>query len=214
MQTGLAGTATGETPDQVGTTESGAAQRPGSNAGRAEAARANWRTLLAGASPREVLARLLAGDPLGLRARVAVALADHGYVFDPDRVLLRVAARVARFSSRYRGQPELDAWLRGNIDEALLELVEDDREGADQGAASSLAVLAQPLGLSAQTLHRATIALHARTLPERRAFRRLVLEVGELDLVARELGMSATEAARAARRALEAVLAVAEEVQP
>ena len=72
----------------------------------------------------------------------------------------------------------------------------------------------KPLGLSAQTLHRATIALHTRTLEERRAFRRLVLEVAELDATARELGTSPTEAARAARRALEAVLAVAEEVAP
>jgi hypothetical protein len=212
MSRELAETVAGEAPERLGSVESGAGQRPG--AARAEAARANWRTLLAGASPREVLARLLAGDPLGLRGRVALALGDHGYVFDPDRVLLRVAARVARFSARYRGQPELDTWLRGNIDEALLELVEDDREGADAGAASSLAVLAQPLGLTAQTLHRATIALHTRTLEERRAFRRLVLEVAELDATARELGTSPTEAARAARRALEAVLAVAEEVAP
>ena len=206
MRKELAELATGAAPVEVEVGDSSPGLRPAT-------ARANWRTLLSGASPREVLARLLAGDPLGLRARVALALADHGYVFDPDRVLLRVAARVARFSARYRGQPELDTWLRGNIDEALIELVEDDREGSDAGAASSLAVLAQPLGLSAQILHRATIALHARPLEERRAFRRLVLEVGELDAVAHELGVSATEAARAARRALEAVLSVALEAQ-
>src|SRR5687767_2341511 len=60
----------------------------------------DWRVILAGASPREVLARLMNGDPLGLAVVVEQRLRVHAYLLDADRVFLRAAARCARLAVR------------------------------------------------------------------------------------------------------------------
>jgi len=112
------------------------AQVPSPQALTREPGRPHWRRLLAGSSPREVLARLVNGDPLGVRARVALRLREHCYLMDADRVYLRAVARCARFSSRYRGQPSLEEWLTERVDEALGDLLGEDLEHA-RGRASA-----------------------------------------------------------------------------
>lgn len=187
----------------------------GRRSGRSE--RANWRALLAAASPREVLARLVAGDPLELRTLVAAVLSEQGLFLDPDRAFLRSAAHVARFAQRYRGQPELDLWLRSRVLDALFELVEEERECAstEESGSPALTEFAQKLGLRPSALSRACVALNACELAERRAFRALVIESRELDDAARALSMTPTELGRAARRALESALAaLATEARP
>ena len=87
---------------------------------RGRAPRGGWRAILAAASPREVLARLMSGDPLELRALCARRIEEHRYLVDVDRVFLRAVARTARFAHRYRGLPELDTWLGEQVDTALL----------------------------------------------------------------------------------------------
>jgi hypothetical protein len=173
------------------------------------ASRASARALLAGATPREVLARLIAGDPLELRARVASGLASEALFLDPDRAFLRTAAHVARFAPRYRGQPELDAWLDARVQAALRELAEEEREQSAHGRAAptALAELAGKLKFEPAALARACVALNGCERLERRAFRALVIEAREIDVAARELGSAPSETGRAARRALEAALA-------
>ena len=61
------------------------------------------RALLAGGSPREILARLVDGDPLGLRAVVYERLRARAYLLEADRVFLRSLARVARLSDAETG---------------------------------------------------------------------------------------------------------------
>lgn len=172
-------------------------------------ARGSSRAVLAGGTPREVLARLVAGDPLELRARVAAALASEALFLDPDRAFLRAAAHVARHAPRYRGQPELDAWLEARVLAALRELAEEARESSVHGrdVPAPLAELAPKLKLEPAALARACAALNACERFERRAFRALVIEARELDLAARMLGSAPSETGRAARRALEAALA-------
>ncbi len=173
------------------------------------ASRASARALLAGATPREVIARLIAGDPLELRARVASGLASEALFLDPDRAFLRTAAHVARFAPRYRGQPELEAWLDARVQAALRELAEEEREESVHGRAAPTALveLAGKLKLEPVALARACVALNGCERMERRAFRALVIEARELDLAARELGSTPSETGRAARRALETALA-------
>lgn len=174
--------------------------------------RRDARALLSGGSPREVLARLVAGDPLGLRARVAAALGSEALFLDPDRAYLRAAAHVARFAPRYRGQPELDAWLAARVLAALRELAEEAREGAlhERATPAPLAELAQKLKLDPVALARACAALNACERLERRAFRALVIEARELDVAARDIGSTPSETGRAARRAIEVALAALE----
>jgi DNA-directed RNA polymerase specialized sigma24 family protein len=191
--------------------ESASAQSP------ARAGHAHWRQILSGASPREVLARLMAGDPLRIRGLVARKLSERAYLCDADRVFMRSIARVSRFAVRYRGQPEIDEWLSGAVDEALLDLLRDDLEAERAGGAANpddLAAfvdLARPLGLEPLAMRKVCNAFNHLPEPERRAFHALLIDGATLDAIARASGQSATESARAARRALDTLLAASEE---
>jgi DNA-directed RNA polymerase specialized sigma24 family protein len=179
----------------------------------------HWRQLLAGASPREVLARLLNGDPLDVRRAVARRLRERAYLFDADRVHLGAVARCARFALRYRGQPELDAWLADIVDQTLLDLLREEQIGERSNAPtpeddrSVYADLARPLGLEPTAMRAACAAFNREGEPERRAFYALVIEGRSLDELARENREPATDIARRARRALEAVLVAAQQLQ-
>ena len=177
----------------------------------------DWRAVLAAASPREVLARLMGGDPLGLAAVVEERLRARAYLFDADRVFLRTAARCARLAVRYRGDPPIARWLAERADEALLDLLRTDAESDLRGEPppperlAAFQVLARPLGLDPARMHRACLAHNQLPQEQRRAFRELLIEGRSLDELAANGGRSATDIARAARAALLVVLAVVDD---
>jgi DNA-directed RNA polymerase specialized sigma24 family protein len=183
----------------------------------ARAKHAHWRQILSGASPREVLARLMAGDPLHIRGLVARKLGERAYLCDADRVFMRSIARVSRFAVRYRGQPEIDEWLSGAVDEALLDLLRDDLEAeragaaADQADIAAFVDLARPLGLDPLAMRGVCNTFNHLPEAERRAFHALLIAGRSLDELASESGQSATDTARAARRALDTLLALPED---
>lgn len=205
-----------EPPDNDGPREDSelALLRGGSPSQSDAPSRAHWRQILSGASPREVLGRLMSGDPLRIRALVSSKLAERAYLCDADRVFLRATARASRFAVRYRGQPDIDEWLAGIVDEALLDLLredlEADRAGGEPDPADIAACvdLARPLGLDPRTMRSVCSAFNHLPDGERRAFQALVIDGRALDDVARASSQSATEIARAARRALDALLEV------
>ncbi len=161
-----------------------------------------WRRWLAGASPREILARIVPGDPLGVRAMVARRLRADALLLDADRVHLRALARCAREAPAYRGRPPIEPWLEENITAAIDDLSHEDGEAAALGRASAIADLARPLGLDPVAMQGACREFSRLPAHDRRAFFALVLEQRPLDEVARRDGISASEAARRARRAL------------
>ena len=173
--------------------------------------RVHWRRILAGVGPREVLARLMEGDPLDVRRRVDEGLRRRAYLFDADRVFLRALARIARLACRYRGRPALAAWVAERVDESLLDLLREDREAelrGDPAAGMEVAAfedLAAPLGLEPRRMRSVCVAFNHLPEPQRRAFLELVIEGRSLDELAGR-GIPATEIARRARGALEAVL--------
>ncbi|MBI5433292.1 MAG: hypothetical protein HZA52_10725 [Planctomycetes bacterium] len=173
---------------------------------------ADWRALFHAHDSREVLARLMHDDPLGLRARVAARLAERAYLLDVDRALLRSFARTARAALGYRGDPELDAWLDERIDEAVADLLSEDHEAERSGAAlddrqaTVFSTLGRPLGLAPAELRAACVQFNRLPPADRRAFQALVIQGRTLDELAHERRESASDAARAARRGLEALL--------
>ncbi|HVS11670.1 MAG TPA: hypothetical protein VMS76_17515 [Planctomycetota bacterium] len=183
-----------------------------SNAADIAQRRPHWRQLLSGSSPREVLARILPGDPLELRRLAGERLRERAWLCDADRVFLRAVARCARFAVRYRGQPELKAWLGERVDEALADLLREDLEAeragqpAEPEASAAYEDLARPLGLAPAAMRGVCVAFNQLPEPERKAFFALVIESRSLDELARASGAPATEIARRARRALDAVL--------
>lgn len=180
-----------------------------------------WRTLFAAASAREILARIVPDDPLGVRAVVARRLHDQALLADADRVHLRSLALVARWAPRYQGEPDFAVWLERIVDRALVEIVGDDLDEAPVPAVvntpgatapssepeSCIVASARALGLSAERLRSACRAFNRAPTDERRAFFELVLRARPLQDVARESGRSAVELARLARRALDTLLA-------
>lgn len=192
---------------------------PAANAAEAAPeATEHWRAVLGGMSPREILARLLQGDPLGLRHVVATRLATRAYLFDADRVHLRALAHCARYGVRYRGTPPLETWLEEIVDQALLDLLREDADAerrglsADADELATFVDLARPLGLEPATMRRVCLAHNLLREPERHAFHGLVIAGRTLEDVARALGQSGVEVARLARRGLEAVLIAAGQI--
>jgi len=170
-----------------------------------------WRTILAG-TPREVLARLVQGDPLGVRGVVANRLRSGSVLLDADRIHLRAIARIARSAGRYRGRPAVDAWVDGHVVQVLADVIREDHESTRAGAAApaevseAFSALAGPLGLDPGSMRRACAVFNVLPLADRAAFVDLVLRNRSLDEMARELGENATQIARRARRALDAIL--------
>lgn len=189
---------------------------------------ATWQTLFAG-STREILARLVQDDPLGVRGRIAERLRADALLLDGDRVHLRTLAKIARSAGSYRGRPELPEWVAGAVAESVEELVRemheqarrqgrgrDDRvrgqpadpttDAREARDADAFDVLAGPLGLDPQSMRTACAAFDVLPFAERTAFFDLVLESKDLDACSRAAGVNASELARRARRALEAIL--------
>jgi len=172
----------------------------------------DWKRFLATGTPREVLARLVDGDPLGVRAVVAERLKTSRRLLDAERVSLRTFARVARFACRYRGRPEFSTWLAECCDDAIDDILDEEREAAVSESASAaapseaFALLAEPLGIDSFQARRACVAIHDCTFEERDAFFEIVLAARSLDDVAQEKDCAPTLLARRARRVLLAIL--------
>lgn len=166
-----------------------------------------WRPLLAGSSPREILARIVPEDPLGVRSIVAARLRQQAYLLDADRVHLRALALCARWAPRYQGQPEIHTWLARLVDQSITELLREEQEElarveepCDAGVFHALAL---PLGLDPRSIQLGCRAFNRLALDDRAAFFELVLRGRSLDELAREGGRLAVELARSARRALD-----------
>lgn len=167
-----------------------------------------WRLLLCGASPREVLARIVRDDPLRLRARIGARLLERCLLLDADRALLRAFARIARAACRYQGRPDLGPWLDGHVDLALDDCRKADARATSEarGATGAFLELSRPLRLDPTRLGAACALFNELDDEARRVFFRLLLRRPASAEAVREAPAPAELAA--ARRALEPFLAV------
>ena len=167
------------------------------------------RTLLFG-TPREVLARISAGDPLNLRARVAAHLSEACLLIDADRLQVRALAHCARRALQLRASDSLEAFLRERVADAAEELMREDREALQSGRSSTgnLEELARPLGLDPARARVACARFNQADALDREACFQLLVVGADIDELARANQQSVTEIARRARRALETALAV------
>ena len=159
--------------------------------------------LLLTGSPREVLARIVPGDPLQLRERVADHLTRHALLFDADRVLLRSFALAARQAVGWRGRPVLHHWLEARVSEAVDQLLDEKEDVPDEDRRDAFDAFATPLGLDPTALRRACGRFDRLDHDDREAFFKLAIEGCSLDDLSRERGLSAPVLARRARRSLD-----------
>ncbi len=170
---------------------------------------ARERGLLFGGTAREILARLLDGDPLGIRPLAASRLRTRCLLMDGDGIHLRALALCARHARHYRGQPAFGAWLRERVDAAIDALLaEQGRQGSDREVEGSgvWSEMAPPLGLDPEGMRVACTAFNQLGQTERQAFFELVIDGRCPDEWAHASGINISELARCARRGLDAVL--------
>jgi hypothetical protein len=167
--------------------------------------------LLKGGSPKEILARLLAGDPLELRARCKDRLHTKALLLSLDRLQLRSVARIAHGASRWQGEPPLQAWVEERIDHSMKELMEEDVEtvrsgipqpGPDEG---HYAFLSSLLGIEPHLCPRACVAFNALPDPVRLAFFAVVVEGTRLNRYVAEGNGSPQDVKASVERAFRAL---------
>lgn len=123
-------------------------------------------SILRGSSSREILERLIDGDPLELEARCEQRMELCGYLLDLGRLHLRAVARIARAASQWNGHVKLDDFLLERIDYSMEELIQEDREAELSGIPCAdeengrYAFLAETLGIPHAMARRACVAFN------------------------------------------------------
>jgi hypothetical protein len=150
--------------------------RPGDDApqddeGAYEASGQSGEALLRGKSSREILKRLLEGDPLELEARCREQIERRGYLIDVARLQLRSVARIARAAPGRDGGVPLSEFIAERIDFSTQELIQEDREAELSGIPCAdpedgrFTFLTETLGIPTPLARRACVAFNY--LPER-----------------------------------------------
>lgn len=165
------------------------------------------RDLLWAGTPREVLARIVPEDPLGLRALVGARLRERALLCDAERVLLIAQVQCALQAVHWRGQPELSSWLLERVEEALALTLAEDWTSFELPFAVPLAVDPRRLAVACWRFNRLPFE-------QREAFFVLVLDSTGADRAARARGLSLSELARRARAALQLFFQASSPVSP
>jgi len=149
--------------------------------------------------PEELLAWLVCGDPLALRARVAQRVTQEAWLVDVERALLRAQTLVALHAREWPAGA-LEARLEACIEQALRQLaLEDDACGAEE----PLEPFCRPLGLDAGAVGEACRRFNSLPGEVREAFVAAVLLGEAPERSARMRRLSLVEFARRARLGLE-----------
>lgn len=149
--------------------------------------------------PEELLAWLVCGDPLGLRARLARQAARAAFLVDVERALLRAQTLVALHAHEWR-PAELELRLEECAGQALRELALEEEPG---GGGEPLDFCCRPLGLDARAVGEACRGFNRLPGEVREAFVAAVLAGEPPERSARARHLSLVEFARRARLGLE-----------
>ena len=79
--------------------------------------------------PRQLLARILDGDPLDLELRSEQRRDETCFLISPKRLYRKSAARVAHGGFRYEGTPPIEEWLGKCIDQSIRDILDEDESG-------------------------------------------------------------------------------------
>jgi hypothetical protein len=133
-------------------------------------------------SVKEVLRKILEGDPLGIAERCSWRLKERAVLLDASRLTLRAMARTAYRSSSYHGDPPLADWLTQRIDESIRDLVIENRESEQaeipigDDPERRFAFLTETIGVSASIARRVCVVFNDLSDDRRNAFWAMVIE--------------------------------------
>jgi hypothetical protein len=140
------------------------------------------KALFAARSPREILRRLLDGDPLEIGARAAERLRQRALLLEHESLVLRTIARTALAGFTYAGTPPMDEWLTARVDEGIADLLGEDEEAEHGGLPPSepfedrLRFISEVTGLSPTRARRACVRFNGLPDSARLAFFEVVVE--------------------------------------
>jgi len=139
-----------------------------------------------------VLAKLVEGDPLNIHERCMQRMRSRAVLVSLDRLALRAMARIARFAMKYRGLPELELWIRAQIDDSIEDLIVEDRE-AERACIPSTSsengpygFVSEALGVEPALARRVCVVFNNLADVERRAFWAVVMEGKPIERCAAE----------------------------
>lgn len=131
--------------------------------------------------PLEVLRRLSDGDPLGVHGAAETRLIERALLLDLPRLTLRAMARAAVRAPGYLGRPELEHWIGARVDEAISDLLREDREEERRGVPprepwdNRYAFLSEAMGVDPALARRLCILLNDLEDRPRHAFFHMVV---------------------------------------
>lgn len=143
----------------------------------------DWR-LLQGGVPREILARITEGDPLGLQPLSEGRLHAHAYLIHPDRLAFKFAVRAAFVSAleRYAGDPPLAQWLDQRLEETIEAILQEDTDdelcgnGMREDQELFYSMIAENAEVSLTMARRIHIVFNNLDFEQRLPFYRIVVE--------------------------------------
>ena len=79
--------------------------------------------------PRQLLARILDGDPLDLELRCELRRDETCFLISVKRLYRKSAARIAHGGCRYTGKPPIEEWIGKCIDQSIRDILDEDESG-------------------------------------------------------------------------------------
>ena len=143
--------------------------------------------------PREVLPRLVEGDPLQLIELCASHLTSEALLLDLERLHARSLALIARRSPEAKGE-EISDWITARVREAADQLVDEERYEERLGFPPSNIVdprsefLVGALGIEPAMTRGVSVSFHRMSRGDRRTFWRAVVSGGSVSGIADESG--------------------------
>lgn len=132
--------------------------------------------LIGTGTPKEILSRILLGDPLGLVARARGWLDVTAYLIDANRLAVRTMAHIAYSARRYQGKPDLSGWIELLMERAVKELINEDLQAerlklpVAPDALAPFSFVADALGIDPSLARRACVIFNGMAEYDRRVF--------------------------------------------
>ena len=160
--------------------------------------------------PREVLPRLVEGDPLELIERCASHLTSDALLLDLERLHARSLALIARRSPE-ASEADVSEWITARIREAADQLVGEERYEERLGFPPSRVVdprsefLVGALGIEPAMTRGVSVSFHGMARADRRAFWRAVVSGEPLSQIADESGETRDQVIEGLRRVIRSL---------
>jgi len=143
--------------------------------------------LLSGQNPREILLRIVPGDPLGLESICRERTSQRAVLIDPMRVLARAFARTAQAAvdDGNRCRPDLGTWLGILVDRSIEDLIREDASEVAPALPAGATEpyyerVAQELGLQPGSARRVCVAFNRLDERARQVFFTVVIDGGSV----------------------------------